>query len=122
MSSLCPSYQKEAALQSGGAIEKRIKEKITRNATVVAENMLNFLPLVVETLDGWNSSGLVLLEELSKRIAEYRFIEVKGAFRRLMTGLSCRTSECTNACREDADSSISSKMNHLLIYTTNFKK
>ena len=77
MSSLCPSYQKEAALQSGGAIEKRIKEKITRNATVVAENMLNFLPLVVETLDGWNSSGLVLLEELSKRIQNIDSLKLK---------------------------------------------
>lgn len=77
VSSLCPSYQKEAELQSGGAIEKRIKEKITRNATVVAENMLNFLPLVVETLDGWNSSGLVLLEELSKRIQNIDSLKLK---------------------------------------------
>ena len=73
---------------SGGALAKRKQEKLTKYKVVVEREGLDFLPLVVESLGGWDKQGFLLLKEISTKMAEYLFMEPKVALRRLMTGLS----------------------------------
>ena len=74
----------------GGAIDGREQEKYSKYDQLIQEERILFLPLVVEVIGGWNGKGLKLLEELSRRHADYHFIEKKVALRRIMTGLSVR--------------------------------
>ena len=77
--SLCPSYRASAAFKISGAIERREQEKYSKYDQLIQEERILFLALVVEVIGGWNGKGLKLLEELSRRHADYHFIEKKVA-------------------------------------------
>jgi hypothetical protein len=88
VSSTCPSYRNAAAANVGGAIKIRVVRKMERYRARIEESNLLFLPLVVESLGGWDVDAIKLLKEVAARVAEEESSNKCIVMKGMMTQLS----------------------------------
>ena len=71
VSTLQAQLVKKASEEVGSAADKRHKEKLSRYFENCAQEGIQFLPVVIETLGGWHPEAVNVLSKLAKQLASY---------------------------------------------------
>jgi hypothetical protein len=87
-STLCPSYIKAAAKESGKVAEIRTEDKLRKYGDLLSQ--IRFTPLVIETLGGWASSATPLLKGIARKLADAQLIQPSKALSNFCNALSVR--------------------------------
>jgi hypothetical protein len=84
---LAPSYLPRASKIAGAALEARYKEKMSKHHRDCEEAGIDFIPLVVESLGGWEADALLNLKRIghltAQRLGTPASTSTKQLFQRL---------------------------------------
>ena len=69
-SPLCASNVQQAAARTGSALEKMKASKIAKHHRSCRQNGISFMPLVVETLGGWDSEASFHLSKIAEMTSQ----------------------------------------------------
>ena len=69
-SPLCSSNLQRASVSTGAALEKMKQNKITKHFQSCRHQGITFVPLVVETLGGWDSEASFHLQKISEMTSQ----------------------------------------------------
>jgi hypothetical protein len=69
ISPLCQSYVKQASKTTGAALAIRAQEKRRVHHAHCRAQGIKFVPLVVESLGGWDADAVAIIREMTKQMA-----------------------------------------------------